>query len=115
MSVRIGAVSIDTNDLAAATAFWTAATGYAVDSGDDSYTYLTDPDKSGPGLCLNVVPEPRVGKNRLHLELYVDDLTAEAERLEGLGATRVARHGEDSGGWIVFADNEGNQFCVSVG
>ncbi|MGZ8603360.1 MAG: VOC family protein, partial [Actinomycetota bacterium] len=38
-----------------------------------------------------VAPEgarPRVGKNRLHLDLYTTDMDGEVERLLGLGATR---------------------------
>lgn len=112
MSLRIGSIGIDTNDLAGATAFWTSVTGYKVDSDSDAHAYLVDPGGAGVALCLNVVPEPRAGKNRLHLDLFTDDLRGEATRVEGLGATRVARHGEGDGGWIVFADHDGNQFCV---
>ncbi|MGW0662738.1 VOC family protein [Streptodolium elevatio] len=112
MGLRIANVSIDTNDLAGSTAFWAAVTGYKVDAQDDAYTYLVDPEGAGPGLCINVVPERREGKNRLHLDLVTDDLHAEAARVEALGAKRLSRHGEGTSGWVVFGDNEGNQFCV---
>lgn len=112
MSLRIGSVSIDTNDLAGSTAFWTAVAGYKVDAQDETYAFLVDPEGTGPALCINVVPEKREGKNRLHLDLHTDDLLGEAARVEGLGAERLARHGEGAAGWVVFADNDGNQFCV---
>lgn len=112
MALRIGGIGIDTNDLAGALAFWREVTGYEVDSQGDSYAFLVDPAKSGAGIGINVVPEPRVGKNRLHLDLYTDNLNAEAARVESLGAVRVARHGEDDAGWIVYEDTDGNQFCV---
>lgn len=110
MGIRISNVGIDTNDLAKASTFWQAVTGYQVSSSGDDSTYLEDPSKAGPGLSLLVVPEPRVGKNRLHLDLYTSDLAGEVERIKGLGATEVQDFG--SGGWVVLADPDGNQFCV---
>ena len=52
------------------------------------------------------------GKNRLHIDLFSDDLEGEAARLRALGATEVQRHPGDDGGWIVLADPDGNQFCI---
>ncbi|MEE6262901.1 VOC family protein [Plantactinospora sonchi] len=110
MSITIGNICIDTNDLAGGTAFWQAVTGYKVASSDESTTYLEDPDKNGVGLSLQVVPEPRVGKNRLHLDLFTEDLAGEVARIRALGAVEVQRF--DDGGWAVMADTDGNQFCV---
>ncbi|MGI5290523.1 VOC family protein [Nonomuraea polychroma] len=110
MSVTIGNIGIDTNDLARAAAFWQAVTGYRVASSDESSTYLEDGDGKGPGLSLLVVPEPRAGKNRLHLDLLTSDLAGEVDWIRGLGAEQVRRFDED--GWVVLADPDGNQFCV---
>lgn len=110
MSIRIGNIGIDTNDLARATAFWQAATGYQVASSDESGTYLEDPTKAGVGLSVQLVPERLSGKNRLHLDLVTDDPAGEIARLRSLGATQVRRF--DDGGWVVLADPDGNQFCV---
>ncbi|MFI6799457.1 VOC family protein [Streptosporangium canum] len=110
MSVSIGNICIDTNDLAGGAAFWRAVTGYEVASSDEGTTYLEDPNKNGVGLSLQVVPEPRAGKNRLHLDLFTDDLAGEVARIRALGATEVARF--DDGGWVVLADTDGNRFCV---
>jgi catechol 2,3-dioxygenase-like lactoylglutathione lyase family enzyme len=108
MSVSIRNVGIDTNALARAAAFWQSVTGYKVSSSSDSDVYLTDPAESGPGLSLLVVPEPKSGKNRLHLDLYTGDLDGEVSRITGLGASEVGRFD----GWVVLADPDGNQFCV---
>lgn len=54
--------------------------------------------------------EVKLGKNRLHIDLYTTD--AEAQRIERLGATRFKRFEEDHDLWIVLEDPEGNQFCV---
>lgn len=108
MSVSIGNICIDTNDLAGSTAFWQAVTGYQVASSDEGTTYLEDSNKTGAGLSLQVVPEGREGKNRLHLDLFADDLAGEVDRIRALGATEMGRFD----GWVVLADPEGNQFCV---
>lgn len=108
MAISIGNIGIDTGDVAATTEFWRAVTGYEVSSSDEDGSFLNDPDKRGPGLFVQRVPEPKVGKNRLHIDLFTDDLDGELARIQGLGATEVQRHD----GWVVLADTDGNQFCV---
>ncbi|MGW1172181.1 VOC family protein [Kitasatospora sp. NPDC002543] len=68
----------------------------------------------GRRLLFQAVPEPKQGKNRLHLDLHPgpDARGATVTRLEALGATTV-RHVEEPGGaWAVMRDPEGNEFCV---
>jgi predicted enzyme related to lactoylglutathione lyase len=55
-----------------------------------------------------LVPETRVVKNRVHLDLVSADADAEAKRLTGLGASVLATYP----GWITLADPEGNEFCI---
>jgi predicted enzyme related to lactoylglutathione lyase len=105
----IGNICIDTNDLPGAVTFWRSVTGYEISTLGDT-TYLTDPRKRGLGLSLQTVPEPRIGKNRLHLDLFTDNLEDEAARVRALGATEIQRQVEC--GWIVMADPDGNQFCL---
>jgi hypothetical protein len=66
------------------------------------------------GLQLRFTPTtaPKVGKNRLHLDLAGGpDGHAEVERLLALGATRLDI-GQGDVPWEVLADPEGNEFCV---
>lgn len=78
-------------------------------------TPQTDPTVAvagpGPGLFLQEVPEPKAGKNRLHLDVQAPDRASEVERLLGLGASVHAVHTE----WTVMCDPEGNEFCVHGG
>jgi predicted enzyme related to lactoylglutathione lyase len=72
-------------------------------------------DLEHPGrlkLFMQKVPEPRVGKNRLHIDLYVADQAAALARVEELGGRLVATHGRDGITWTVAADPEGNEFCL---
>ncbi len=87
---------------------------------------IEDPDGVGPRLFFQKVPEDKVGKNRLHLDLRMAPpdlrgdarmaaLESAADRLVTLGAARLERFepgGIDSG-WLVMADPEGNEFCLT--
>ena len=73
------------------------------------------PRPGRPGVnvgSLQVVPERRVGKNRLHLDLYTTDRDGEVGRLLEIGATIHARTPEPGEDFVVLEDPEGNLFCV---
>ncbi|WP_239679090.1 VOC family protein [Natronosporangium hydrolyticum] len=59
--------------------------------------------------------EPKIGKNRMHVDIHVTDAVAEVARLRGLGA-QILVEPHDDDGWFttVLADPEGNEFCVLV-
>ncbi|MBL3666379.1 VOC family protein [Streptomyces sp. M2CJ-2] len=95
--------------------FWSEVTGHRLDPEDepgDDETEIMLP--GGLSLHFNEVPEPKAGKNRLHLCLRPDaSRDAEVERLLALGASLVADHRKPNGwGWVVLADPEGNEFCI---
>jgi predicted enzyme related to lactoylglutathione lyase len=113
MAADIGMV-LDCADPAALAAFWAPALGYENMGEADPYVVLRDPDRTGPKLLLQRVDEAKAGKNRMHLDVHVPDIEAEADRLVALGARRLendARH-EYGSNWILMADPEGNEFCV---
>jgi catechol 2,3-dioxygenase-like lactoylglutathione lyase family enzyme len=111
--VRVGSVVIDCNDFERMFTFWREALGYVPrDEPEPDWVVLRDPSGPGVNVSLQVVPEPRVGKNRLHLDLYTRERDAEVDRLLGLGATRHPRTPEPDEDFIVLADPEGNLFCV---
>ena len=110
--MRVGSVVVDCNDFAAMLAFWRAALRYEPrEPPEDGWVVLQDPAGADVNVSLQQVPEPRAGKNRLHLDLYSDDQAGEVERLLGLGARRVDI-GQGEVPWAVLADPEGNEFCV---
>jgi catechol 2,3-dioxygenase-like lactoylglutathione lyase family enzyme len=111
--VRVGSVVIDCNDFERMLSFWREALGYVPrDEPEPDWVVLRDPSGAGVNVSLQVVPEPRIGKNRLHLDLYTRERDAEVDRLLALGATRHPRTPEPGEDFIVLADPEGNLFCV---
>jgi len=108
---HVGSVVIDVNDLAVMRGFWQEALGYGVDVETDDWIKLSDPLEQGVSVSLQLVPERREGKNRLHLDIYAADQMTEVERLEELGAERV-RGPEPGDDFVVLSDPEGNLFCV---
>ena len=115
MATRIE-IGIDCADPEALAPFWAAALGYEVGDLDRDGTYLdlVPPEASLPGVYLQRVPEAKLTKNRVHLDLVVRDPAAEVRRLERLGATCSGDplSGSEGGWWQVMVDPEGNEFCV---
>lgn len=89
-----------------------------------SWAACVDPAGVGPRLYFQRVPEGRVVKNRVHLDIRVGSglvgeerlavLKAEAERLTALGASVVQVLEADgvNESCIPMQDVEGNEFCL---
>jgi len=111
--VYVGSVVIDCNDFPRMLAFWQEALHYeAKYLVENDFALLRDPDGKQVNVSIQVVPERRVGKNRLHMDLYARDQEAEVRRLLSIGATRFDRVPEPGEDFIVLEDPEGNLFCV---
>jgi catechol 2,3-dioxygenase-like lactoylglutathione lyase family enzyme len=143
-AIRQVQVTFDCADPATLCEFWRQVLGYAEESPPAPFASwdealdawgvpdehrndlaaTSDPDKVGPRLFFQKVPEGRTTKNRVHLDVRAAPglegeermaaLEAEAERLVSLGASRLERHepGGVSAGHVVMADPEGNEFCL---
>ena len=95
--------------------FWAAVLGY-----EKLLPFLlVDPANAKPRIVFQVVAEPKVAKNRWHLDLYVehvDELRSEVDRLTKLGATPVQEVDDVVLGFTntftAMLDPAGNEFCV---
>jgi hypothetical protein len=117
MALTVEMVTIDCADPRGLAEFWMKALGYEVTSDHDAFMVLTPPtDGHGPRLSLQKVPEPKIGKNRVHLDISAPagDRPAEVQRLVGLGAAVVDEHVMPGFAWTVLADPEGTVFCVGA-
>jgi hypothetical protein len=66
---------------------------------------IADPSGAGPVIWIAPVPEAKVAKNRMHI-----DVTGDTAALLAAGATLLRGKGGDIV-WDVLADPEGNEFC----
>ncbi|MCU1600026.1 MAG: hypothetical protein JWO22_735 [Frankiales bacterium] len=137
-------VTFDCADPGALGQFWAAALDYVVQPPPDGFASwpealtawgvpeedfnkanaIVDPGGVGPRIFFQQVPEPKAGKNRLHLDvpasdgvgtptdLKVQQCQVKADALVALGATVVEVVREMGSGWVVMQDPEGNEFCV---
>ncbi|MFG2608459.1 VOC family protein [Streptomyces sp. NPDC048514] len=90
----------------------------------DSWFACTDPSGAGPRLYFQRVPEGKVAKNRVHLDVRVGTglvgderlatLQAECARLTELGAAHVRTllADDENESCITMQDIEGNEFCL---
>jgi hypothetical protein len=109
----VGSVVIDCNDFTVMYAFWREALRYVPrDQPEAGWVVLQDPGHRHVNVSLQKVPEPRVGKNRLHFDLYTDDQAGEVDRLLALGATRFPRTAGAHEDFVTLQDPEGNLFDV---
>lgn len=95
--------------------------------GEDTPESIIDPAGQGPRVWFQPVPEPKITKNRLHLDLKVGGgrdvplptrtqrVTATVQRLTKAGATVLRTMDEpDMDHYaVVLQDPEGNEFCVT--
>ena len=97
--------------------FWGAALDYREYYVADDFAVLVPKEGNASPLVLQGVPEPKAGKNRMHLDIVVDDIESEIARLQALGAHRLDE-GQQSFGdtkWVRMSDPEHNEFCVCTG
>jgi predicted enzyme related to lactoylglutathione lyase len=119
MTAGLLAISFDCADAAKLADFWAAAFGRSVAAGASAGSAriaIGDADTAGPLLMFHQVPESKVVKNRVHLDLSTTDATADTQRLLDLGASVLnVFEADGKHRWTTFADPEGNEFdLVSV-
>jgi len=136
MARRFG-ITVDCADPIALGAFWCALLGYQEEPPPAGYRdwaaydaangisaeqanagmTIVDPAGTGPRIHLQRVPEPKVGKNRWHLDVVASDRTAAGlddavSAAESLGARVLRRSPDAADVFVVLADPEGNEFCL---
>ncbi len=145
MTARDIQVTFDCGDPSGLAAFWAEVLRYEVQAPPDGFaswdealeafgvpksewnsrSAIVDPEETRPRIFFQRVPEGKVAKNRVHLDvrsapgLEGDDrmaaLEAAAARLLALGASKVRRIDPAppmENGFIVMTDPEGNEFCL---
>lgn len=115
MPAKIGSVVIDCDDPVPLASFWAEALGYQLPEGGGPFIWLTDPEGQGIRMAIQKADTPKTGKNRVHFDLYAEDLDAELARLQALGASVLRSHNMQGFRWSILQDPAGNEFCVAQG
>lgn len=106
---RLAGFIIDckSDNLEQAAQFWSAALGYELRPKNEETSPLYRCMQTD-GLGLHVEVQTVQHDSRVHLDIETDDIEAEAQRLEALGARRV----EKIHTWIVMEAPTGQRFCI---
>jgi predicted enzyme related to lactoylglutathione lyase len=114
----LNAIAIDCADPLELARFWAAVFGTGIESPIGDGTHYVDlvPRPGVPILRFQRVPESKVTKNRVHLDLSVRDLDEACARVEALGGRRMLKQAVTENGyvWTVMQDPEGNEFCIGT-
>jgi predicted enzyme related to lactoylglutathione lyase len=111
--LEVGMYSFDCRDAARLAEFWSRLLERTVDEGATSAYATIGFDAEGPTWMYVQSEDLADGRNRLMLDLAgEDDWQQHADRVESLGATRVADHEVNGVRWVDFRDPEGNTFRI---
>lgn len=117
---RLGWIQVDCLDPELLAGFWADMLGVEIATrlGEPpQFVYLAAAGPGAPRVCFQRVPEPKVVKNRVHLDLWVEDVDEATRRIEALGGRRRDDHDlhdeEHDEHWRRMADPGGNEFCLA--
>ena len=116
MASRLRDICFDCADHYRVARFWAEVLGYSLRPaapGEEPDSVAIDAADGSPRMWYSKVPEPKIVKNRVHIDINLPD-RGEMDRLHRLGA-RTLQEIRDAQGrlkWTIMADPEGNEFCA---
>jgi predicted enzyme related to lactoylglutathione lyase len=118
MPAKVGYLVIDAANPVALARFWCSLLAVTVDTeiGDGEFLVLS-PTQDGLTVGFQRVTDAKLGKNRVHLDLVVDNLdqaTAEIEEAGGRWLEPGTTRELEGFLWRCMADPEGNEFDIDV-
>jgi len=114
MAAFIRNVTFDCADPVRLADFWAGALGLTERNVKEDEVLIADAEWGFPRLSFQLVPEAKVVKNRVHLDITAERLDLEVDRLRDLGATVLKIVEREEFAWVVMHDPESNEFCVTA-
>jgi len=112
---RISFATIDANDPERLATFWAELLGTSIEERADGGRFVFLARAEGQLLAFQRVPEPKQGKNRMHLDVRVEDLATATEAIVALGGSWDGNELLlDETTWRTLRDPEGNEFDIYV-
>lgn len=108
---RLDTVCIDVSDLERAAVFWGTLLGLQPGKPRGQYLRLGK-FTSNTWLLLQRVPETKIVKNRIHLDIDVTDIEEATRQVVALGGVALEDRDDGQGPFSVMADPDGNEFCL---
>ena len=112
---RLIALCFDANDPGRLARFWAEALRWKVGDETDDVISLVPTDGTRFNILFPPVPEPKEGKNRIHLDMSsasIEAQNATVQRAVDLGAHHIDVGQGPDATHVVLADPEGNEFCI---
>jgi hypothetical protein len=107
--MNLASITFDCGDPVAIARFWSAVLDRPMPEDANADVVVLAGE---PAWSFMAVPEPKAAKNRVHVDLDVEDLPGEVDRLLALGASKLGDFDEHGYRWVTLADPEGNEFDV---
>jgi predicted enzyme related to lactoylglutathione lyase len=104
-------IVIDVSDLDRSVRFWSEVLGLKEAHRWGQYLGFEKLD-NGLVVALQKVTDKKTSKNRMHMDIAVDDVDIAATRVESLGGSKLQEVEEAGIRWAVMADPDGNEFCL---
>ena len=115
---RVIEIVVDARDPKRLATFWSPLLGIGIKGeirdGNLWFVALLPISPEGPIVGFQQVPEGKVAKNRMHLDVRVTELDQAAGLAVGLGGRQLAAHDERGRQWRVMSDPEANEFCLTL-
>jgi predicted enzyme related to lactoylglutathione lyase len=102
---------INCADIELMTTFWCSVLNLKPYDHGSTFRVLRGPHGN---VALQVADDPVTYRHQMHVDVYCAavDRDAECERVTELGATRLRDSDDPDDAYVVFADPEGNEFCI---
>ncbi|HEX2029380.1 MAG TPA: VOC family protein [Nitriliruptorales bacterium] len=113
-TIKMAAIVVNVVDLERVADFWKGFLQVGERHRLPGFLWLRRQPGASISLAFQQVDAPTEGRNRLHIDFGVSDAREVRSRILDLGGRELEVHEQDGFGWTVFADPEGNEFCVAA-